>query len=79
MADEPTNFSAELLWSGLAIRLRERILDNVWCRHCRDAVRIANYTVLSKPGGIILDGTCVACGNRVRRFVENPEAPPCQG
>jgi hypothetical protein len=72
MADEPTNFSAELQWSALSAEVRERILDNVWCSHCRDAVRIVNYAVLSKPGGIILDGICATCGNRVRRFVENP-------
>jgi hypothetical protein len=76
MADEPTSFSAERRWLTHSAQFRDLVLDNVWCRSCRDAVRILSYSVQPKPGGISLEGVCAICGNRVARYIENPEPPP---
>jgi hypothetical protein len=73
MADEPTSFSAERRWLAYPAQFRDRVLDNVWCGKCREAIRILNYRVQPKPGGISLEGLCASCGNRVVRYIENPE------
>jgi hypothetical protein len=73
MADEPTNFSAEQRWLAYSQEFRDAVIENVWCARCREAVRILNYTVKRKPGGIALVGTCAACGNGVSRYIGDNE------
>jgi len=55
-ADLPIDFSGEHAWSPLSAQFQERIIENVWCGQCHDAVRIVKFTVFNKPGGIVLDG-----------------------
>jgi hypothetical protein len=73
MANEPTNISAERRWLAYPQRFRDAVIDNTWCTCCREAVRILNYTVQPKPGGIALVGTCAACGNHVVRYIGDNE------
>jgi RecJ-like exonuclease len=73
MAHEPTDLSAERRWLAHAQQFRDAVLDNVWCSRCRGAVRILDYTVQPKTGGIALVGSCVTCGNEVARYIGDNE------
>jgi hypothetical protein len=73
MAHEPTDFSAERRWLDHSQQFRDAVVRNVWCSRCRDAVRILNYAVQSKPGGSALIGTCATCGNEVVRYIGDTE------
>jgi len=76
MPKKPSNFSAEILWASVPPQHQEAILENVWCGHCREAVRIVDYTVGEIRGDVLLDGHCAVCGGRVRRHVETSQRPP---
>ena len=58
------------LWEAIPPATRERILDNVWCGHCRAARRIANFIGVAQKGHARLQGFCSACGCVVARVIE---------
>ena len=61
---------AAVLWGTLPDDVKKRILKNVFCVKCCQAVEITNFTVTNKDGGLILKGQCAKCGHEVIRVVE---------
>jgi hypothetical protein len=61
---------AAKLWEEIPVEFQEEILDNVFCSHCRDAVRIIDYSGSVVSGDLRLKGNCAICGNQVARLVE---------
>ncbi|TQS75029.1 hypothetical protein DX933_09745 [Ornithinibacillus gellani] len=63
---------AKKRWLDIPESLREKIIQNVFCRSCLDETTIVDYEI--EPSGkndVILNGSCKKCGHPVRRYVEN--------
>ena len=73
MPKQISQFSAELLWSKIPSNFQARILEAVWCSHCRTAVKLDAYSVHEIGDSVILHGVCPDCGGQVRRYIEPPE------
>jgi len=67
-----SNFTpqAKALWNQIPEEYREKLLSNVYCGHCRDAVTISNYTGTVKGGDLLLVGMCAVCRTDVARLIE---------
>jgi hypothetical protein len=63
---------ASRFWNAIPGDAREKILANVYCGHCRDAVSIVNVSGVVKGGNLVLNGNCAQCGQDVARLVEGP-------
>ncbi len=61
---------AAKLWEEISVEFQEEILDNVFCSHCRDAVRIVDYSGSVVSGDLLLKGNCAICGHDVASLVE---------
>jgi hypothetical protein len=61
---------AAKLWEEIPAEFQEKILDNVFCSHCRDSVRIVDYSGSVVSGDLLLKGNCAICGYVVARLVE---------
>lgn len=57
-------------WNDLPEEHRERIISNVYCGYCLDAVKIVECTIHNDPFGVLLRGKCNNCSNRIARLVE---------
>lgn len=57
-------------WMKIPLAIREKLLDNVWCGRCKDAVTIVEYTLDLHDLGVLLKGKCQNCGHGVARVVE---------
>ena len=67
--------NAALLWAMVPKEAQIRILANVFCVKCRDAVQIVNFTGdVDNRGDVILRGSCAKCGHEVVRVVETSES-----
>ncbi|NHN29428.1 hypothetical protein [Paenibacillus agricola] len=58
-------------WMEIPAATRDKILGNVWCARCSNAVIIRDYTISSERLGLVLKGSCAECGGQVSRVVEN--------
>ncbi len=61
---------AAKLWEEIPEEFQEMVLDNVFCSHCRDVVRIVDYSGSVVSGDLCLEGNCAICGHKVARLVE---------
>jgi hypothetical protein len=61
---------AAAFWANIDTQQRARILDNVFCGHCRGAVEIVAYSGSMMSSDLLLKGKCAKCGNDVARLVE---------
>lgn len=61
---------AENLWAAIPAEARERVLENVWCAHCRTGTTIIDYRGRVQKGDLLLEGHCAVCGRRVIRLLE---------
>jgi hypothetical protein len=57
-------------WLKIPQSTRERLLKNVWCAKCLDAVTIVDYVIENQNSDIVLRGTCRSCQSGVTRVVE---------
>ncbi len=57
-------------WDSIPADLRQRILSNVWCGHCRTSVTITHFRGSIRGGDLLLEGECAACHNAVARVIE---------
>ena len=57
-------------WESLPADIRERLLANVWCGHCRHGVTITNFSGTIKGGDLLLVGRCAQCHGDVARVIE---------
>ena len=63
-----------LFWAAIPVEIKQKILANVYCSHCRGAVTIVNFTGAVKGGDLVLRGSCAVCGHEVARLVEGAGA-----
>lgn len=50
--------------------IRQRLLANVWCGHCRHEVTITDFSGAIKGGDLLLVGKCAECHGEVARVIE---------
>ena len=62
---------AKKIWEAIAGDIQVKILNNVWCVHCRKGSSIGNLTGKIESGMLVLRGTCTKCGGDVARVIEN--------
>lgn len=65
-----SSLSAKQKWEAIPPELREKLIRNVWCSHCRDVCQIVDYRVYPSGSDIILRGLCDVCHGKVARVVE---------
>ena len=61
---------AAKIWEEIPVEFHEEVLDNVFCSHCRDSVRMIDYSGSVVGGDLLLKGNCAICGHKVARLVE---------
>ena len=57
-------------WDFIPTDIRQRLLSNVWCGHCRHEVTITNFSGTIKGGDLLLVGKCAECHSDVARVIE---------
>jgi hypothetical protein len=62
---------AKKIWETIPGDIQFKILNNVWCVHCRKESSIGNLTGKIESGMLVLRGTCTKCGSDVARVIEN--------
>ena len=62
---------AKKIWEAIAGDIQVKILNNVWCVHCKKASSIGNLTGKIESGMLVLSGTCTKCSSDVVRVIEN--------
>jgi regulator of replication initiation timing len=62
---------AKKIWESIDGDIQFKILNNVWCVHCRKESSIGNLTGKIESGMLVLRGTCTKCGSDVARVIEN--------
>jgi ribosomal protein S17E len=62
---------AKKIWEAIAGDIQIKILNNVWCAHCRKGSSIGNLIGKIESGMLVLRGTCTKCGGDVARVIEN--------
>lgn len=60
-------------WLSIPEDFRKKIIANVRCTSCNDVVTITDFIIIDHPVGVMLDGKCKNCGNKVVRVVEMDE------
>ena len=62
---------AKKIWEAIPGIIQFKILNNVWCVHCRKGSSIGNLTGKIESGMLVLRGSCTKCGGDVARVIEN--------
>ena len=62
---------AKKIWEAIPGDIQFKILNNVWCVHCRKESSIGNLNGKVESGMLVLRGTCTTCGGDVARVIEN--------
>jgi hypothetical protein len=62
--------SARQRWESIPANIRQRLLTNVWCTHCRREVTITNFSGTINRGDLLLVGKCAECHGDVARVIE---------
>ena len=57
-------------WARIPVSIRQRLLANVWCAHCRRESTITNFSGTIKRGDLLLVGKCAECHGDVARVIE---------
>lgn len=57
-------------WESIPADIRQRLLTNVWCGHCRHEVTITDFSGIMKRGDLLLVGKCAKCHGEVARVIE---------
>lgn len=57
-------------WESIPAEIRQRLLSNAWCGHCRHETTITNLSGTIKRGDLLLVGACAECKGAVARVIE---------
>ncbi|SCC93456.1 conserved hypothetical protein [Thiomonas sp. X19] len=57
-------------WDSISADIRQRLLANVWCGHCRHDVTITDFSGTIKGSDLLLVGKCSECHGDVARVIE---------
>lgn len=66
-----TDIKALKKWNKLSSQDKEIFLNNVYCSNC-GVTTIIDYSILDESYGLVLEGKCAKCGEKVARVIENP-------
>lgn len=58
-------------WESIPAHVRQRLLSNVWCGHCRREVTITDISGTMKGRDLLLVGRCADCRSEVARVIED--------
>ena len=61
-------------WESIPADIRQRLLSNVWCGHCRFETTISNFSGAIKCGDLLLVGKCAECRSDVARVIKEIES-----
>ena len=62
---------AKILWETIPPQVQEQLIANVWCGKCLGATTITDFKGDIEDGVLVLSGSCVKCGGKVARVIEN--------
>ena len=51
--------------------IQNKLLSNVFCSHCKQAVTIVDFSAQVLDGNLLFAGKCKTCNNKVSRLIEN--------
>lgn len=68
--DETGSFEANKKWLMIPADIRQMLVRNVFCGHCRDTVQIEKYVIKGFRDSVLLEGKCKNCGNDVVRVID---------
>ena len=60
-------------WETIPANIRQRLLSNVWCGHCRHETTITDFSGAIKGGDLLLVGKCTECLDDVARVTEGSQ------
>lgn len=61
---------AKKRWNSIPEKIRKDILDNVWCKNCREAISMQLQKGSMQGRCLVLRGSCKQCGGEVVRVIE---------
>ncbi|MBT2640851.1 hypothetical protein J7I80_01260 [Bacillus sp. ISL-41] len=67
---ETGSFDANKKWLMIPAEVRQMLVRNVFCGHCRDTVQIEKYVIKGFQDSVVLEGKCKNCGNAVARVID---------
>lgn len=74
---ERLSLEAALLWAVLPAEVRDRAVNQAWCRDCRQRVTlVAGWSGRAEAGKLILDGSCPRCAAPITRIIDAGTAAP---
>lgn len=68
--DETSSFAANKKWLAIPPEIRQMLVRNVLCGHCKDTVQIEKYVIKDFHDTVVLEGKCKNCGNSVARVID---------
>ncbi len=57
-------------WNKIPKEIQKKLLDNVFCSNC-GVTTIVDYSMSNDKYGILLQGKCQNCGEKVARLIED--------
>jgi hypothetical protein len=74
---ERLSLEAALLWATLPGGVKQRAVNQAWCRNCRDRVALApGWAGRVEAGKLLLEGSCPRCGSPITRIIDATTAEP---
>ncbi|WLR54184.1 RQC-minor-1 family DNA-binding protein [Mesobacillus subterraneus] len=67
---EINSFEANKNWLMIPAEIRQMLVRNVFCGHCKDTVQIEKYVIKTLRDTVVLEGKCKNCGNSVARVID---------
>ncbi len=64
------SFAANKKWLAIPQDIRQMLVRNVLCSHCRGPVQIEKYVIKEFNDTVVLEGKCKNCGNDVARVID---------
>ena len=61
---------ALMIWEKIPHGARLKLLNNVYCGHCKGACSIADAHVVVEQGDFLIKGHCIICSGKAVRYVE---------
>jgi hypothetical protein len=58
------------IWNEIAPFNQAKVLNNIWCAHCRQASSLSLQSMWKEGQSLILKGHCQTCGGPAVRVLE---------
>ncbi|RAP75088.1 hypothetical protein [Paenibacillus montanisoli] len=70
-AENISSIKALQAWRAIPQHLRDKLVRNVFCGRCLNAVEIVDYSIRQEKHALLLTGKCRTCSQPVARVVES--------